>query len=107
MGIVSKHLTEEVVPPGQLMPELDLPVAVDLDCYAGDGQVAAERYGLAAEVQADLESALASAHAGPARRTLLGACRHVAIARGHGITDRLARIGPGRGRRATAPARPG
>ena len=61
VAVLSKHLTEQAVPPGQLVPELGLPVAVDRIVMRAMAKSPAERYGSAAEVQADLEAALATA----------------------------------------------
>jgi serine/threonine-protein kinase len=59
IAVLSKHLTEEVVPPGQRVPELGLPPEADRIVMRAMAKSPGDRYTSAAEVQADLEAALA------------------------------------------------
>ncbi len=59
VAVLSKHLTEEVVPPGRRVPELGLPPEADRIVMRAMAKVPGDRYSSAAEVQADLETALA------------------------------------------------
>lgn len=61
VAVLSKHLTEMAVPPGQLVPELGLPVEIDRIVMRAMAKLPAERYASAAEVQADLEAMVAAA----------------------------------------------
>jgi serine/threonine protein kinase/ribosomal protein L40E len=60
VAVLSKHLTEKAIPPGQLVPELGLPAEIDRIIMRAMAKLPAERYGSAAEIQADLEALLAS-----------------------------------------------
>jgi serine/threonine-protein kinase len=59
IAVLSKHLTDEVVPPGQRVPELGLPLEADRIVMRAMAKSPGARYASAAEVQADLEAALA------------------------------------------------
>jgi hypothetical protein len=62
VAVLSKHLTEEVVPPGVRVPELGLPPDADRIVMRSMAKAPGDRYGSAAEVQAELEKALAAPH---------------------------------------------
>ena len=57
IAVLSKHLTDEVVPPGTRAPELRLPPEVDRIVMRAMAKAPGDRYASAAEVQADLEMA--------------------------------------------------
>jgi serine/threonine protein kinase len=58
VAVLSKHLTEQPVPPGRLVPELGLPAEVDRIVMRAMEKSASDRYASAAEIQADLEAVL-------------------------------------------------
>jgi len=60
VAVLSKHLTEKAVPPGQLVPELGLPEEIDRIVMRAMAKSPAERYASAAEIQADLEAVVAA-----------------------------------------------
>jgi serine/threonine protein kinase len=60
MTVLSKHLTEEVVPPRDRFPAGALPPEADAIVLRAMAKSLADRYASAAEVQADLERALAT-----------------------------------------------
>ncbi|HET6146114.1 MAG TPA: protein kinase [Polyangia bacterium] len=60
VAVLSKHLTEKAVPPGELVPELGLPIEVDRVVMRAMAKSPSDRYASAAEIQADLEAILAA-----------------------------------------------
>jgi serine/threonine-protein kinase len=60
MSVLSKHLTDDVVPPRSRVPRLALPIEADRIVLRAMAKAVDERYATAAEVQQDLERALAS-----------------------------------------------
>ena len=60
MSVLSKHLTDDVVPPRSRAPRLALPIEADHIVLRAMAKSADDRYASAAEVQQDLERALAS-----------------------------------------------
>jgi eukaryotic-like serine/threonine-protein kinase len=61
ISVLTKHLTDELVPPRSRVPERGLPPEADRIVLRAMAKSAADRYPSAAEMQADLESALATA----------------------------------------------
>jgi serine/threonine protein kinase len=60
MSVLSKHLTEDVVPPRRRLPGATLPAEADDIVMRAMAKLPEERYSTAAEIQADLERALAA-----------------------------------------------
>jgi serine/threonine-protein kinase len=60
MAVLSKHLTDEVIPPCRRAPERELPPEADQIVLRAMAKDLEERYPSAAEVQRDLERALAA-----------------------------------------------
>ena len=60
MSVLSKHLTDEVVPPRSRAPRLALPIEADRIVFRAMAKSVDDRYASAAEVQQDLERALAA-----------------------------------------------
>ena len=60
MSVLSKHLTDDVVPPRSRAPRLALPIEADRIVLRAMAKSVDDRYASAAEVQQDLERALAS-----------------------------------------------
>jgi tRNA A-37 threonylcarbamoyl transferase component Bud32 len=56
MGIMSKHLTDDVVPPSQRVPDLKLPPEVDRILLRAMARDRDQRYATAAEMRRDLEA---------------------------------------------------
>jgi serine/threonine-protein kinase len=76
MGVLTKHLTEEPVPPCRRAPERALPPDADRIVLRAMAKSVEDRYGSASEVQRDLERALAAVAAGatePSAAAALGA----------------------------------
>jgi serine/threonine-protein kinase len=86
MGVLSKHVTDPVVPPRQRAPERALPADADRIVLRAMAKNLEERYDSAAAIQADLERALgASSHLGAvtataARRAEVGEAPTLALA---------------------------
>ena len=59
VAVLSKHLTEEAVPPRTRAPELGLPPEADRIVMRAMAKAPGDRYASSAEVQAELEAALA------------------------------------------------
>src|SRR3954453_14503145 len=59
MAVLSKHLTDPIVPPRERAPDLNLPPEVDEIIARAMAKSLRDRYASAAEVQADLERVLA------------------------------------------------
>ena len=62
VAVLSKHLTEEAVPPGVRVPELGLPPDADRIVMRAMAKSPSDRYASAAEIQGELEKALAAPH---------------------------------------------
>jgi eukaryotic-like serine/threonine-protein kinase len=60
MSVLSKHLTDDVVPPRSRAPRLSLPIEADRIVLRAMAKSVGDRYASAAEVQQDLERALAA-----------------------------------------------
>jgi serine/threonine-protein kinase len=58
MGVLTKHVTDEVVPPRERAPEKSLPVAADRIVLRAMAKSPNNRYSTAAEMERDLEAAL-------------------------------------------------
>jgi serine/threonine-protein kinase len=72
MAILSKHITDDVVPPTKRVPELRLPRAADEIILRAMAKSVSDRYASAAEVKVDLERALAGVSANPPAAGSLG-----------------------------------
>jgi serine/threonine protein kinase len=59
VSVLAKHLTDQVIPPRVRAPERALPIEADQIVLKAMAKNAADRYSSAAELQADLERALA------------------------------------------------
>jgi serine/threonine-protein kinase len=68
IAVLSKHLTDELIPPRARAPELRLPPEADAIVMRAMARSRGDRYGSAVEVQADLERALTSAAASASTR---------------------------------------
>jgi eukaryotic-like serine/threonine-protein kinase len=60
VAVLAKHLTDQAVPPGRLVPDLGLPAEVDRIVMRALAKSPSERYASASEIQADLEVLLAA-----------------------------------------------
>jgi serine/threonine-protein kinase len=89
VAVLSKHLTEEVVPPGARVPELGLPPDADRIVMRSMAKSPGDRYASAAEVQAELEKALAAPHRpdSPAWGVAVATVRSASAERPPEITD--------------------
>jgi serine/threonine-protein kinase len=58
VGVLTKHLTEAVVPPSRRVPDLGIPAGADAIVLRAMRKRTAERYASVRELQADLEQAL-------------------------------------------------
>ena len=77
VAVLSKHLTEDAVPPRARAPELGLPPEADRIVMRAMAKAPADRYASSAEVQAELEAALASApHIDTPARGVEAAAQH-------------------------------
>jgi serine/threonine-protein kinase len=83
MAVLSKHLTDEVIPPCRRAPDRQLPSEADRIVLRAMAKDLEERYPSAAEVQRDLERALAGlgAHAEASAQTAASAPTEVAAPR--------------------------
>jgi serine/threonine protein kinase len=66
VAVLSKHITDQVIPPRQRAPELNLPPEADAIVLRAMAKSARDRYESAAEVQADFERALSGMSAAAA-----------------------------------------
>lgn len=73
MGVLTKHLTDEVVPPRARVPEKALPAQADRIVLRAMAKSPADRYESAVELQRDLEHALAHPQESGRHRALAGA----------------------------------
>jgi serine/threonine-protein kinase len=67
VGVLTKHLTEAVVPPSRRVPDLGIPAEADAIVLRAMRKQTAERYASVRELQADLEQALGD-RSGPTPR---------------------------------------
>ena len=74
MSVLSKHLTDDVVPPRSRAPTRALPPDADRIVLRAMAKSAEDRYASAAEVQQDLERALAASPAASRRRSRRWRC---------------------------------
>jgi serine/threonine-protein kinase len=58
MGVLTKHVTDEVVPPRERAPEKSLPIAADRIVLRAMAKSPDDRYSTAGEMERDLEAAL-------------------------------------------------
>jgi serine/threonine-protein kinase len=65
MGVLAKHLTDDVVPPRNRAPERELPAEADGIVLRAMAKSPDDRYQSAADLQRDLERVLAGAISGP------------------------------------------
>jgi serine/threonine protein kinase len=70
MGVLTKHLTEDVVPPRARAPDRQLPAQADRIVLRAMARSAEDRYASAADMQRDLEHALAHPQEDSRRRAL-------------------------------------
>ena len=110
MSVLSKHLTDDVVPPRDRAPTRALPPDADRIVLRAMAKAAEDRYASAAEVQQDLERALASVGGGdPTSVATVALRRPSQVARAAGEAPTLA-FGAAAVRASTAsaptPARP-
>jgi serine/threonine-protein kinase len=91
MSVLSKHLTDDVVPPRDRAPMRALPVDADRIVLRAMAKSADDRYASAAEVQQDLERALASVGGGePTSAATVALRRQSQVVRAAGEAPTLA-----------------
>jgi eukaryotic-like serine/threonine-protein kinase len=89
MSVLSKHLTDDVVPPRSRAPGRSLPAEADRIVLRAMAKAVEDRYASAAEVQQDLERALASPGAESRSIATVALRRPAAVARAAGEAPTL------------------
>jgi len=90
ISVLSKHLTDDVVPPRSRAPGQSLPLDADRIVLRAMAKSVDERYASAAEVQRDLERALAAPSPEPGAVATVALRRPAAVARATGEAPTLA-----------------
>jgi serine/threonine protein kinase len=90
ISVLSKHLTDDVVPPRSRAPGQSLPIEADRIVLRAMAKSVEDRYSSAAEVQRDLERALATPAVEPTSATTVPLRRQSLVTRAAGEAPTLA-----------------